>query len=112
MRTIALLIALLASAAVPAVAGGSEQRLPLESRAAHVNIREFAFHPGKLTVARGAKVVFANRDSTAHTVTRKGSFETGHIRPGHSKALTFKHSGTFAYHCSIHNFMHGKVVVR
>jgi plastocyanin len=106
----ALLIALLASATAPAA--GSHERLPLESSTARVNIREFAFHPRKLTINRGTKVVFANRDTTAHTATRAGSFETGRIRPGHSAAVKFKHSGTFAYHCSIHNFMHGKIVVR
>jgi plastocyanin len=110
--TAALLIALLASAAASAVGGGREQRAPLRADTARVDIHEFAFHPHKLTVTRGTKVVFANSDSTAHTATSAGNFATGHIRPGHSAAVKFKHSGVFAYHCSIHNFMHGKIVVR
>jgi len=105
-----LLVALLAGAAV--AAGGSAQRLPHKGGGARVGIRDFAFHPGKLTVARGARVVFANNDTTTHTATSGGNFATGRIRPGRSAAVTFKQSGTFPYHCSIHNFMHGKIVVR
>jgi plastocyanin len=107
-----LLAALPLAAAAPAAAGNDGQRVARMSDPARVNIREFAFHPRKLTVARGTKVVFRNNDTTAHTATRAGSFETGHIRPGHSAAVPFKRSGVFAYHCSIHNFMHGKIVVR
>jgi plastocyanin len=94
-----------------AASTGQPQRVPFKA-AAHVNIHEFAFHPGKLTVNRGAKVVFANGDGTAHTATSRGNFATGRIRPGHSAAVVFKQSGAFPYHCSIHNFMHGKIVVR
>ncbi len=78
---------------------------------ATVSIRDLAFHPGKLTVARGTKVVFANRDSVTHTAKRKGSFATGRIAPGKSVSVRFSSSGTYAYHCTIHTFMHGKIVV-
>lgn len=93
--------ALLVGGATPAVGGGAK-----------VGIRDFAFHPGKLTIGRGTRVVFANNDSTTHTATSSGNFATGRIRPGHSAVVTFNRSGTFPYHCSIHNFMHGKIVVR
>jgi plastocyanin len=77
-----------------------------------VNIAHFAFHPPTLTVAAGTKVAFANSSSVAHTATRAGSFDTGHIKPGKTAAVRFSHAGTFAYHCSIHPFMHGKIVVK
>ncbi len=81
------------------------------SRAAKVDINNFAFHPGTLRVGVGTKVVFSNSSGTAHTATRGGSFDTGHIRSGHSATVSFTHRGTFAYHCTIHPFMHGKIVV-
>ena len=43
--------------------------------------------------------------------TRAGSFDTGRIKPGKSVTVRFAQTGTFAYHCTIHSFMHGKVVV-
>lgn len=79
---------------------------------ARVGIDHFAYHPGTLRIARGTRVVFTNESGIAHTATRAGSFDTGAIPPGGSVIVRFTHRGTFAYHCKIHPFMHGKVVVR
>jgi plastocyanin len=81
------------------------------SRAAGVGIDHFAFHPPTLRVAKGTTVSFHNSSRTAHTATDKGSFDTGRIAPGKSVAVRFSRKGTFAYHCTIHPFMHGKIVV-
>jgi plastocyanin len=82
------------------------------SRAKNVGIAHFAFHPPTLTVAAGTKVVFTNSSKVTHTATRAGSFSTGHIKPGESVGIRFNQTGSFAYHCSIHPFMHGKIVVQ
>lgn len=76
-----------------------------------VDINHFAFHPPTLTVKRGARVAFVNSSNVTHTATRAGSFNTGHIKPGTSVVVHFEQKGTFAYHCNIHPFMHGKIVV-
>jgi plastocyanin len=76
-----------------------------------VGIRDLAFHPGTLTVPKGALVTFSNSDAVTHTATDKGVFDSGRIKPGRSFAVRFKQKGTFAYHCKIHTFMHGKIVV-
>jgi plastocyanin len=113
LLALAILVALPLSAAAAAAGGGGGSPGPAHSSASvRVGIHEFAFHPHTLTVARGTKVVFANGDPIAHTATSAGNFATGHIRPGHAVAVKFGQSGVFPYHCSIHHFMHGKVVVR
>lgn len=76
-----------------------------------VKIANFAFAPGKLTVNAGTKVAFNNSDPSAHTATGKG-FDTGTIRKGKTKSVTFSKKGTFAYHCSIHPTMKGTIVVK
>jgi plastocyanin len=76
-----------------------------------VSIRDLAFHPGTLTVPKGSQVTFSNADGVTHTATDNGVFDSGRIRPGKSFAVRFKQKGTFAYHCKIHSFMHGKIVV-
>jgi plastocyanin len=81
------------------------------SKAKGVDISGFAFHPPTLRVTAGSRVTFTNSDSTSHTATRGGSFNTGTIKPGHSVTVKFAQKGTFAYHCSIHPTMHGKIVV-
>jgi plastocyanin len=90
-----------------ASAGGAAQA----SRAPTVVVNHFAFHPATLTVAKGTRVTFANTSGVTHTATRAGSFDTGRIKPGGSVGVRFKQRGTFAYHCTIHPFMHGKIVV-
>lgn len=75
-----------------------------------VQIKGFAFKPGTVKVGRRSRVTFANSSSTAHTATGAG-FDTKRIAPGKSAAIRFNKAGTFAYHCKIHSFMKGKVVV-
>jgi plastocyanin len=101
-------LALIAIRSEIASAGGPTARA---SRAATVDINHFAYHPPTLTIGAGSKVVFSNTSGTAHTATRRGSFSTGHIKPGESVAIRFAQKGTYAYHCEIHPFMHGKIIV-
>lgn len=82
------------------------------SAAANVSISNFKFHPPTLTVAKGTRVVFSNASGVAHTATRGGAFDTRRIKPGGSVAVRFTQKGTFNYHCKIHPFMHGTIVVR
>jgi plastocyanin len=103
--------ALAASLFAAPSAGGEGGGASGSAATATVKIREFDFHPGTLTVQRGTKVVFSNRDSVTHTAKRAGSFATGRIGPGKAVSVRFSRSGTYAYHCTIHNFMRGKVVV-
>jgi plastocyanin len=103
---VAFAAALLASQAAPAAAPGPAQA----SGSKTVDIDHFAFHPHTLDVAKGTRVVFSNSSNTAHTAT-SGSFDSGHIKPGHAFAVRFERGGTFSYHCRIHPFMHGKIVV-
>ena len=103
----ALMLSLVGIGGALASTGGEAQA----SRATSVDIEDFAYHPPTLRIAKGSTVSFVNSSNTAHTATRKGSFNTGRIKPGKSVAIEFAQKGTFAYHCSIHPFMHGKIVV-
>jgi plastocyanin len=107
LAAVAFGLALAGMRSAIASAGGTAQA----SRAATVDINHFAYHPPTLTIGAGSKVVFSNTSGTAHTATRKGSFSTGHIKPGTSVSVRFTQKGTYAYHCTIHPFMHGKIVV-
>jgi plastocyanin len=91
--------------------GASAGGTATASRAATVSIANFAFHPPTLTVAKGSQVTFSNSSKVTHTATRGGAFDTGFIKPGKSVTVRFKQTGTFAYHCTIHPEMHGRIVV-
>jgi len=78
-----------------------------------VSIKNFAYDPPSLTVAKGSKVTFTNHDQTNHTATASGSgaFDTGTIAPGKSMTVALNSPGTFSYACNFHPFMHGTVKV-
>src|SRR6266576_903305 len=89
--------------------------LPLVAFAATsaVNIQNSAFAPAATTIKVGDTVTWTNRDAFSHTSTSDaGAWDTGVITAGASRSFTFTSAGTFAYHCSIHSFMKGTVVVQ
>jgi plastocyanin len=75
-----------------------------------VHIRNFAFHPPTLRVNRGTRVAFVNDSGVTHTATHGGLFNN-RIKPGTTAFVRFQQKGTIRYHCNIHPFMHGKIVV-
>src|SRR5215208_6335141 len=79
-----------------------------------VLIQNFSFQPAHINIKRGTKVIWINRDSTAHTVTanNKRSLDSGRLGPGQRYTHTFKGAGKKRYHCEIHPDMRGRVVVK
>ena len=79
-----------------------------------VLIQNFRFKPAHITIKRGTKVRWINRDSTAHTATanKKSSFDSGRLGKGQRYKHTFKSVGKKWYHCKIHPHMRGSVVVK
>jgi len=79
-----------------------------------VTIKSYAFHPATIVVAKGAKITFTNSDQTAHTATstQAGVFDTGTLKPGASKTITFTKPGTYSYYCQFHAFMKATVTVQ
>ena len=94
------------------LAGSSAASGDVAAKNAHVKIKGFAYHPTPIKVHKGTKVAFTNKDGAKHTATAKsGKWNTGKIKHGHTAVIKFKHKGTFHYHCTLHPFMKGKVIV-
>lgn len=95
--------ALAAPAAMPMSAQLPEQQVVIPSR---------SYDPPLLISVTGQTITWRNLDSTTHTVTADdGSFDSGQIPPGAEYSWTPAHAGKYAYHCSIHHFMHGEIDV-
>jgi plastocyanin len=79
-----------------------------------VSIQNFRFKPAHITIKRGTKVRWINKDSTAHTVTanKMRSLNSGRLGPGKRYTHTFKSAGKKRYHCNIHPDMRASVVVK
>lgn len=89
---------------------------PAEAASSAVTIQNFSFNPTPLTVQIGSTVTWTNRDSVAHTSSSDDasaiSWSSGALSPGSSYSVTFTQAGTFTYHCDIHPYMHGSIIVQ
>jgi plastocyanin len=79
-----------------------------------ITISNFKFSPSALRVQHGARINVANDDSAPHTVTADDghSFDSGTVDPGASTTIRAPAAGTYSYHCTIHPFMKGKLIVQ
>ena len=96
-------------AATTAASGGGAAP---SAGAGAVTIKDFAFDPGDLTVAKGTTVTWKNDDSATHRIkSGDGSFDSKDLKNGDSFDHTFDTAGTFDYVCGIHPSMKGKITV-
>jgi plastocyanin len=90
---------------------------PAPARAADAGlaakIAGFAFAPPTITVHAGETVTWTNADDDPHTVyADNGAFKSRALDTGDSFIQTFAAPGVYSYHCSLHPYMVGKVVVQ
>ena len=71
-----------------------------------------SFSPGSVTVDPGTVVVWANRDTVAHTSTADNNVWNSVIGAGSEFSRTFSTSGAFNYRCTLHAGMSGTITVR
>lgn len=109
-RRLALLLAL-AAPVLGGVAPAIVAAAPAKAQA--VTIRSFAFTAQVITVAPGTTVTWTNMDEDPHTVTANDkSFHSPALDTGGKFSFTFNRPGEFAYFCSLHPHMTGKVIVK
>lgn len=103
VSSVALLVLIMSAALSPS---------PVHAQAMTISIQNFAFQPATLSVPVGTTVTWTNNDTVAHTSTSdSGVWNSGTLAPGQSYSYTFTQAGSFPYHCMIHPFMHGTIVV-
>lgn len=111
-RRTLVVLALSAALALMALGGGLVAAAGARSSKTPVVINEeFKYRPGTFHVKAGTQINFKNQSSYTHTATDKGVFDTGKIKPGASKLVKLTKKGTYVFHCDIHPFMTGKVIV-
>jgi plastocyanin len=93
---------------------GSSSQPASGGSASAVKISNFKFSPASVTVKPGGGVAVINQDSTSHTATADDghSFDTGTLGNGASQSISVNKPGRYGYHCTIHPFMHGTLVVK
>jgi len=78
-----------------------------------LTIENYAFKAPSITVTTGTTVVWKNLDDDPHTVTADGgSFDSSGLANGDTYSRQFTKPGSYPYHCKLHPFMKGVVVVK
>ncbi|HET7758209.1 MAG TPA: cupredoxin family copper-binding protein [Steroidobacteraceae bacterium] len=99
--------ALLTSGALIPAAGNAAQ--PQHT----VTIDGVQYSPPELTVRRGERIVWVNKDPFPHTVTAAaGQFDSGSIAAGASWTFRAAKRGEYAYGCRFHPTMKGTIHVQ
>ena len=78
-----------------------------------VTIEGMSFNPQSLTVHIGDRVVWVNKDLFPHTATADTrTFDSGSIAPDASWTFVAGKAGDYAYRCTFHPTMKGKLMVQ
>ena len=85
---------------------------PIAAETVHTVVVEgMKFEPATITVKRGDKVVWQNRDIVPHTATAAGKFDSGHVDGGKSWTWTAGATGRIDSVCPYHPGMKAVAVV-
>jgi plastocyanin len=78
----------------------------------HITIEAMRFNPETLTVRRGDRVIWINKDPFPHTTTADKAFDSHSIEPNASWSYVAVKPGDYDYECTLHPTMKGKLAVR
>ena len=83
-----------------------------KSQSAQIKLDNFTFGPATLTVPVKSTVTWVNKDDIPHVISSNdGLFKSKALDTDDKFSYTFTKAGTYAYYCTIHSKMQGKVVV-
>jgi plastocyanin len=78
-----------------------------------VTIDNYTFTPKELTIPAGTQVTWTNKDDVPHTVVSVDKkFKSKALDTDETFSFTFSDPGTYAYFCSVHPTMTGKIIVK
>ncbi len=75
-------------------------------------IQGMAFTPATITVNANTTITWTNKDGVTHTVTSDTGLFNGNLSQNGVFTHTFTTPGSYPYHCSIHTYMTGTVIVQ
>ncbi len=79
--------------------------LPSQGAGTDVSMRDLQYRPGTIRIPAGGAITFENEDRVTHTATCQGQGcprDSGDIRPGLLRTITFTRAGTYHMVCRYH----------
>lgn len=99
--------------AAPRIVVAQQAAVGAAGGGATVSIAHFAFAPAEITISLGESVTWTNDDGAPHgLVFDDGAAGSSVLPSGASFSRRFDNPGSYGYHCSLHLYMTGRVVVR
>jgi plastocyanin len=95
--------------------GGIRHRSADAAAIPTVQIDNYQFLPNTLTIRVGGSVTWVNRDDDVHSIAADDTpptFKSAGLDTDDKFSFTFTKAGTYAYHCSLHPHMTGKIIVQ
>jgi len=95
--------------------GGIRYRAADAAEASTVQIENYQFLPNTLTIRVGGSVTWVNRDDDVHSIAADDTpptFKSAGLDTDDKFSFTFTKAGTYAYHCSLHPHMTGRIIVQ
>ena len=92
--------------------------MPVKSARPDCGPNAECYIPSYYTAKVNETITWKNQDSAFHSVTSgsyenpDGLFDSGHIDPHESFSYTFEESGPYPYHCTLHPWMAGTILVK
>ena len=103
-RMMVMTLALAAAAGSVAAAGaGSTHTVAMDGT---------RFVPETITVKRGDRIVWVNKDPFPHTATARPEFDSRSVAAGDSWSFAATKTGAFSYVCTLHPGMKGMLIVK
>ncbi|MEK6958717.1 MAG: cupredoxin family copper-binding protein [archaeon] len=83
----------------------------LDQTIVDVEIKDFAFSPSKIIVAKGTTIAWTNKDAATHKIM-VNDFLSGNLNQGTVFKYVFDDVGTYEYYCTLHPSMKGTIIVQ
>jgi plastocyanin len=84
----------------------------IEPTVVTVTIEDFAFVPPTVEAEAGEVITFTNTGFESHNATLdNGACKTPTLETGGRAGLLFSTTGSFPFHCSVHTWMKGTIVI-
>lgn len=96
-----------------------ESSVNVSAEASMVSIEGFAFSPEEITIKKGTKVTWTNKDAAAHQIaanphplhTSLPELTSPILAQRESYSFIFQKTGTIGYHCHLHPSMRGTITI-
>ncbi len=98
------------------IVNNSEDQIPPFQKYYGIDIQDRSFYPQTVKIKKGTVIIWTNQDSMKHTITSDISnsdilLNSPRLSRKDEYRIRFDTIGNYSYHCSVHPYMQGTIIV-